>query len=772
MEVDAEAYMSFDIPFDKRDLVRNNEFYDGDIRGDPLEHEMNECEVNSGIENIQNRLFVEFLDDNSKPDLDLKDYSNKDVDTSENSPYLKMSLDKDRSIIIKKSTFVWLLDEGNGRVSSDRLKRFVVTKKRSSSTGTDAKASKQVKNKSRQESETDPDDDEVVYDDSTDTEHFSDDAHDPTEMNNSTQLDIELSQEKYYAVMLQVPIAKLSPLPTVTRKYEERRKKGAQKAIVVTWSPYKTDLEISKETQAKKKAKKRAKTIASNVFSKEKDEKRANIDEIEEAGPSGIGGKKKKAEIASSIAKVDIVMDNEEWYCFLCNETNIEDMESTARSIPPVASVSFSLLRQGSLSTGLEHIVSSVSGNTAPGGASSESGISERSIGDCACFLYKFVHLPVEVCKCAFTFRQNIGRKITSEAHQHFNYIQVEDKSVCKLCKDVIKGHHATNLKKHLIRSHNFTEDQFGTITSVNKSSNQPNVKEMNTIKIEITKEILIDACVELVTVNGRPFSLMEDSGFKKILEPIKAGLSRKTKDKHFSLSSESIQKYVTREADDVRRKIIEEVTNCMVSVKVDGVTRIDRSFLGINIQYIKNGQIVLRTLALKKITNQHTGANLKTMIMDACNSFQIGLGNIYSITTDNGSNLLKAIKIIASEIGEYDVIENEVDNDDQDEFSENIEIVVEDDSDMEGNSRSGAGLEFGSDAFFKIFYKNFQDFNNDGSSTSTLPNLRLKVTGMRCAAHTLQLAIEDTRKQDTIVGKLLLEVRRVVKTLRTQTFM
>lgn len=125
---------------------------------------------------------------------------------------------------------------------------------------------------------------------------------------------------------LKIPIEKLSPLPKVTRKYEERKKKGAQQAMVVTWSPYKTDLEISKEAQAKKETKRRAKTIASNVFSKEKDEKRANIVRIEKAGPSGKGGKKKMSENVSSIGKVDIVFDNEEWYCFLCNETNIEDM--------------------------------------------------------------------------------------------------------------------------------------------------------------------------------------------------------------------------------------------------------------------------------------------------------------------------------------------------------------------------------------------------------------------------------------------------------------
>ena len=35
-----------------------------------------------------------------------------------------------------------------------------------------------------------------------------------------------------------------------------------------------------------------------------------------------------------------------------------------------------------------------------------------------------------------------------------------------------------------------------------------------------------MDVCVELVTNNGRPFKLMEDSLFRKILDPIIAGLN------------------------------------------------------------------------------------------------------------------------------------------------------------------------------------------------------------------------------------------------------
>lgn len=59
------------------------------------------------------------------------------------------------------------------------------------------------------------------------------------------------------------------------------------------------------------------------------------------------------------------------------------------------------------------------------------------------------------------------------------------------------------------------------------------------TIKVNIDTKTVINACVELVTVNGRPYSLMDDTGFKKLLVPVLNGLK-----KNISINSNTI-KYV-----------------------------------------------------------------------------------------------------------------------------------------------------------------------------------------------------------------------------------
>lgn len=40
-------------------------------------------------------------------------------------------------------------------------------------------------------------------------------------------------------------------------------------------------------------------------------------------------------------------------------------------------------------------------------------------------------------------------------------------------------------------------------------------------INVKIDKSTLLKACTELVTVNGCPFTIFDDSGFKKILNPL-----------------------------------------------------------------------------------------------------------------------------------------------------------------------------------------------------------------------------------------------------------
>lgn len=53
---------------------------------------------------------------------------------------------------------------------------------------------------------------------------------------------------------------------------------------------------------------------------------------------------------------------------------------------------------------------------------------------------------------------------------------------------------------------------------------------------IQMNPDVLKDACIELVTTNGRPFTLMEDTGFRKSIEPIQEAIGN-----DFAINSSNI---------------------------------------------------------------------------------------------------------------------------------------------------------------------------------------------------------------------------------------
>lgn len=57
-----------------------------------------------------------------------------------------------------------------------------------------------------------------------------------------------------------------------------------------------------------------------------------------------------------------------------------------------------------------------------------------------------------------------------------------------------------------------------------------------------------------------------------------------------------------------IKQEIITEASSKLISLKLDAVTRLNRSFLGVNMLYIVDDSIQLRTLGLIELTESHTG--------------------------------------------------------------------------------------------------------------------------------------------------------------------
>ena len=139
-----------------------------------------------------------------------------------------------------------------------------------------------------------------------------------------------------------------------------------------------------------------------------------------------------------------------------------------------------------------------------------------------------------------------------------------------------------------------------------------------NNIKRKKMKIDLMDACVRLITVHGRPMSLINDKAFRDIIDTVPQRSQTET------INSHTVRDRIMMEANAVRNKIADEINRKLISVKVDAATCMGRSFLGINIQFVKFEKLQIRTLGVIELYHSHTAEYLKSIIMNTCSKFHI----------------------------------------------------------------------------------------------------------------------------------------------------
>lgn len=110
---------------EQSDIERSNDIEE-EIGDKTVLFEENNFEVSNVFDN-ENKANNEVKDVNK---LELKDYSYIIKNVHRNSKFIQLDYgDKTIIIIIRKSNYIWLLDECNGKVSNDRLRRFIINNK-------------------------------------------------------------------------------------------------------------------------------------------------------------------------------------------------------------------------------------------------------------------------------------------------------------------------------------------------------------------------------------------------------------------------------------------------------------------------------------------------------------------------------------------------------------------------------------------------------------------------------------------------------------------
>ena len=204
-----------------------------------------------------------------------------------------------------------------------------------------------------------------------------------------------------------------------------------------------------------------------------------------------------------------------------------------------------------------------------------------------------------------------------------------------------------------------------------------------------------------------------------------------------FSLDRDSIRDAIMSAAEKRRNEIKEELRGRALFMKIDGCTRHNRSYLGVNVQFSKpsdsGGGIQVRTLAVRDCDGIHSGQHTKDMLVQIMSDFEISHDQIFAIVSDNAANMIKTVSLFNQESGESEAMTgtslapnedspDEPDQDAPDGESEDEDGDAADAHDEDGDAADG-------------------DMPDLTAAVSAAPPT---ASHMRCAAHTLQLAVRD----------------------------
>lgn len=252
----------------------------------------------------------------------------------------------------------------------------------------------------------------------------------------------------------------------------------------------------------------------------------------------------------------------------------------------------------------------------------------------------------------------------------------------------------------------------------------------------EIKRLKLIQSCVELVTVNGRPFSLLDDSGFQNSIQSVLTELEEAGC--KLTVNSSTIGSYIERVGNLIREKITNDLKNRLINVMADIATKHHRSFLAINVQYYNEGKIILRTIGMVEMHVRHSGAAIRDLIVENLKSYGVTMDQIHSFTSDNGPNILSAARLL-----------DEVAKDDDLSYDEN---------DFFRDNQSDRTAEIAK-ALSQLLSASYAELHLQS------------VTGINCAAHSLQLAVNEGLEASDATA-LIYKCREKIKKLRNQVYL
>lgn len=260
---------------------------------------------------------------------------------------------------------------------------------------------------------------------------------------------------------------------------------------------------------------------------------------------------------------------------------------------------------------------------------------------------------------------------------------------------------------------------------------------------------------MELVTINAAPFSILDTSaikGFlKKQLDELEKNGYKVVLNRHMIIAK------IKQISEAIRKQISEELRGKLFSVMFDVCTKRTFSVLGISATFMKNDEVIARSLGTVQLTERHRGPYMSTVIDTTLKKFNADVQQIISATADQASNMdntarhlaIRACNEISGEIStdeESNGPESESDDEARMELANQIELLNELNND---------------DRYIELVTEMANDVLRKNNLLSMVPKLH-------CCAHTTQLGVKSSIRDSEETTRILESVREMTKLLRT----
>lgn len=309
-------------------------------------------------------------------------------------------------------------------------------------------------------------------------------------------------------------------------------------------------------------------------------------------------------------------------------------------------------------------------------------------------------------------------------------------------CRSSLKCTKPSNLKRHISQVHPTVYSELFP----NEVSSQ--------IRDELDAYNSEQDAIELVTVNGYPFSVLNASGMRGFLQ---CRLDPLRYHGHpVEINRQSIAKKVAESSEIIRNRIKKELNGKTVSVMFDVCTISTLSTFGVNVTYMENSKVVCRSLGIIKIEERHTAVNLADMLFDLLAKFNIPLTKVFSITTDTAKNATNTTHVLNA------IMANS--NDSTDVF---LDIEPDDDLEFEFDQQNEIELQAIIDKA-----NSHTLLAEETAETVARKNSSIKlINQINCSAHVLQLAINSSLAESDS-SSLIEKVKKMCLLMRTQVVM